>query len=299
MINNVKNWLIPHSGNKQHPHAIRPLGLLILGLLILLAQVTYNLTTSGQYRVLGYASDVYSGDLIEATNREREKHNLQPLYENPKLSKAAELKARHMIENDYWAHIAPDGTKPWDFFEEADYKYIFAGENLAKGFNTSKGVMAGWMNSEGHRANILNSQFLEIGIASIDGVLGGEETTLVVAHYARSANQTEGLEIHEGGSIIINENGVAILKDPETAPTAKELGIQSPFIFIQSMGWGQLFAVTSLSAITPVYLLTHIKMIKRRIHKSKPRLFQRKFLEFSLLLLLVGSLLLSFNPVVG
>ena len=67
--------------------------------------------------------------------------------------------------------------------DRAGYPYITAGENLAKNFATDDGVITGWMNSPGHRANILKADFTDIGIATVNCTLQGTQTTLVVAHY--------------------------------------------------------------------------------------------------------------------
>jgi uncharacterized protein YkwD len=65
----------------------------------------------------------------------RSQAGVSPLAYNPYLAQAAQAKARHMLEYDYWAHIAPDGTDPWKFFTDAGYKYRYAGENLARDFS--------------------------------------------------------------------------------------------------------------------------------------------------------------------
>lgn len=134
-------------------------------------------------QVLGYATSISVTDLYNLTNQERTDNGLPVLTLNGKLNSAAKAKANHMIANDYWAHVAPDGTTPWSFIVNAGYSYSTAGENLAKNFNTSGGVIAGWMGSATHRANILSSAYKDVGFAAVNGVLQGEETTLVVAMY--------------------------------------------------------------------------------------------------------------------
>jgi hypothetical protein len=90
-----------------------------------------------------------------------------------------------MFEDDYWAHVAPDGTQPWDFILGAGYDYVYAGENLAKNFNGSKEVVEAWYASESHRENLLNPNYEEIGFAVVDGILDGYETTLVVQTFGK------------------------------------------------------------------------------------------------------------------
>src|SRR5258708_28336998 len=85
-----------------------------------------------------------------------------------------------MFANQFWAHVAPDGTSPWQFFKNAGYQYYSAGENLARDFSNTSDMMAAWMASPTHRANIVNGRFREIGVAVVDGRLLGSDTTLVV-----------------------------------------------------------------------------------------------------------------------
>lgn len=133
--------------------------------------------------VLSYATNVNAGDLAAGTNAARAQNGLAGLAVSPKLSTSAQLKANDMIAKDYWAHVAPDGTQPWYWFTQAGYDYTNAGENLAYGFSTSDAVITGWMNSAGHRANILGSyQDMGFGIANGENYQGAQNT-VVVAHY--------------------------------------------------------------------------------------------------------------------
>jgi hypothetical protein len=107
------------------------------------------------------------------------------------LSDAARRKASDMLEKNYWAHFAPDGsTSPWGFIRQAGYNYQFAGENLAKGFTDSSSVVTAWMNSETHRANILSEKYKEIGFAIVPGTLQGEETVLIVQMFGTALGQS-------------------------------------------------------------------------------------------------------------
>ncbi len=130
--------------------------------------------------VLGYASNINTSDLMKYTNQRRSDAGLPALRLNGALSLAASKKAEHMFAKGYWAHIAPDGTEPWDFIIGSGYDYIYAGENLAKNFSNSKDVVQAWYNSSSHRQNLLNKNYTEVGFASVNGVLNGYETTLVV-----------------------------------------------------------------------------------------------------------------------
>ncbi|MDB5181341.1 MAG: hypothetical protein JWP13_104 [Candidatus Saccharibacteria bacterium] len=180
----IKRWFVPHRANNYHPHLLRPLGLVIVVATLLVINIMQNVMAANAWHVLGVATNVNDSDIIALSNQERINNGLPVLGYNPQLAAAAEAKARDMFAKDYWAHNAPDGTPPWAFITAAGYAYVTAGENLAKDFDTSTAVVAGWMNSAGHRANILNSAFKETGVAAINGTLQGSATTLVVAMYA-------------------------------------------------------------------------------------------------------------------
>lgn len=135
--------------------------------------------------ILGFATDINTAALLEKTNFQRQQNGLSALSYNNVLSNAAYQKAQDMFTDDYWAHVAPDGKTPWDFIIQNGYKYSYAGENLAKDFNKSGGVVSAWMNSPSHRANILNPNYTEVGFAVVNGNLSGEETTLVVQMFGQ------------------------------------------------------------------------------------------------------------------
>lgn len=172
--------LIPHEGNNHHPWAIRHQGLAIFVLGIFVSQIITNVAVGKEALTLGFATNIEKEQLISLTNVQRTSQGVGTLVENPALSQAALLKAQDMFAKNYWAHVGPDGTTPWHFFNIVGYKYQYAGENLAKGFDTSSGVVNGWMNSVSHRDNLLNGNYREIGMAVLNGQLGGESTTLVV-----------------------------------------------------------------------------------------------------------------------
>lgn len=134
---------------------------------------------------MGTTSQITAEKIIEDTNIERQKAGLSPLVANAALSQAAGEKATNMFAENYWAHYSPSGKDPWGFIKSAGYKFTYAGENLARNFADSEGVVVAWMNSPTHRENILNSNYQEIGIAVEDGILQGQQTTLVVQMFGK------------------------------------------------------------------------------------------------------------------
>jgi hypothetical protein len=179
----LRHLLLPNKKNNFHPFALRPAGLAIFLALLVVSQLSYNVFSARQMQVLGYAIDVNVSDINTISNRQRVNAGLPALRLDAQLTSAAQAKANDMFAKDYWAHNAPDGKTPWMFIQEAGYNYVTAGENLAMDFNTSNGVVSGWMGSPEHKANILNTTYQDVGYAVVNGALQGEETTLVVAEY--------------------------------------------------------------------------------------------------------------------
>src|SRR5579871_4004117 len=178
-----RHWFIPHKSNKHHPRILHRSSLVLIALLLVGVQLLYNFSVTGRPMVLGYATDINISELLADTNQQREANGLPALQLSSQLDQGALNKANNMFALDYWAHYAPDGTPPWAFFNAVGYQYSYAGENLAKDFDTSAGVMDGWMNSPEHRANVLSPHYTQVGFAVENGTLLGEQTTLVVAFY--------------------------------------------------------------------------------------------------------------------
>ncbi len=179
----IKKLLVASKQNNFHPHALRPFALTLVVAVLVLVNLTYNVTSAHRYQVLGYATSISADQIVYLTNQQRANNGLSALTTNYQLTQAAQAKAQDMFAKDYWSHYAPDGTSPWYFISSSGYDYTTAGENLAKDFNTSDGVVTGWMNSPAHRDNILSTAFQDIGIAAVNGTQQGVQTTIVVAMY--------------------------------------------------------------------------------------------------------------------
>ncbi len=147
--------------------------------------------------VLGYASDITANDLLKYTNSRRESADVPGLKLNSELNDAAKNKAQDMFKDQYWAHVSPSGKEPWDFILAQNYDYIYAGENLAKNFNTSRDVVEAWMKSPSHRENLLSPNYSEVGFAVVNGVLDGYETTLVVQMFGKLRNSGQVASVYE------------------------------------------------------------------------------------------------------
>ncbi|WP_099157624.1 CAP domain-containing protein [Virgibacillus ndiopensis] len=109
----------------------------------------------------------FEQQVVELTNNEREKQGLEPLQIDVELSKVAREKSRDMQAKGYFAHNSPTYGSPFDMMKQFGIDYRTAGENIAKGQRTPEEVVNAWMNSEGHRANILNPEFTHIGVGYV------------------------------------------------------------------------------------------------------------------------------------
>jgi len=110
-------------------------------------------------------SSQFAQQVLDLVNQERQKAGLSPLSMHSGLNKVAMAKAQDMYNNNYFDHQSPTYGSPFDMMKSFGITYSTAGENIAKGQTSPAEVMNQWMNSPGHRANILNSSYTQIGIA--------------------------------------------------------------------------------------------------------------------------------------
>ncbi|CAH2464904.1 CAP domain-containing protein [Bacillus sp. S4] len=106
--------------------------------------------------------------VVELTNAERTKQGLPALQIDTELSKVARAKSEDMQKNNYFDHNSPTYGSPFDMMKKFGISYTSAGENIAQGQRTPEEVVQAWMNSTGHRANILNSGFTHIGVGYVE-----------------------------------------------------------------------------------------------------------------------------------
>lgn len=140
-----------------------------------------------KHGTLAFATEMSPGNLLASSNTERGNNGVGALQLNTLLSSAAQAKANDMVARNYWSHTTPDGQEPWVFINNAGYQYQKAGENLAYGFLTSSDTVTGWMNSATHRANMLDSDYTDVGFGYANGnnFNNSGEETIVVAMYGK------------------------------------------------------------------------------------------------------------------
>lgn len=109
----------------------------------------------------------YEKEVVRLVNAERAKYSLPPLTENWELSRVARYKSQDMKDKSYFSHTSPTYGSPFNMMKSFGLSYRTAGENIAKGQRTPQEVVKAWMNSSGHRANILNSSYTKIGVGYV------------------------------------------------------------------------------------------------------------------------------------
>ena len=109
----------------------------------------------------------YENEVIRLVNEQRAQHGLAALSANWELSRVARYKSQDMVDNRYFSHTSPTYGSPFQMMKAFGISYRTAGENIAYGQRTPQAVVTAWMNSSGHRANILNASYKQIGVGYV------------------------------------------------------------------------------------------------------------------------------------
>jgi len=205
-----RHLFIPHESNKHRARVLHHDSMFVIIAFLFAGLIVIQGAQREYPAVLGDATSINTQDLLKDTNLQREANGLPPLALNSELTKAAQMKAKDMFAKDYWAHVSPDGTTPWVWIRDAGYSYLYAGENLARGFNTSDDVVTAWMNSPEHRANMLSPNYTDIGFAVESGTLTGTQTTLVVQEFGSPYNSN---------GTVVSSSSVSITPAPQPSGT--------------------------------------------------------------------------------
>ena len=109
----------------------------------------------------------FESEVIRLVNEQRVQNGLKPLTANWELSRVARYKSQDMVDNRYFSHTSPTYATPFQMMRSFGLNFRTAGENIAYGQRTPQAVVNGWMNSSGHRANILNASYTQIGVGYV------------------------------------------------------------------------------------------------------------------------------------
>lgn len=235
IVDGIAHLFTPQANNNYRAKLLHHdlLTVYLVFAIILTAAVAHLQNTQGS--IMGFATDISPQKLFELTNRERENNGLAALKYNDELAQAAKKKAENMFENNYWAHYGPNGETPWDFILDSGYEYEFAGENLAKNFLFSDGVVSAWMDSPTHKDNILRKEYTEVGFAVVNGVLEGEDTTLVVQMFGTPLyKQGSGIKENQKTDSAVVKDNIGLIdnnSDTNNYPAVEPSKNQTPNFF--------------------------------------------------------------------
>lgn len=222
----LSHYLLPGYSNDHKAKALHTSSFLSLALFLVTVQLIIQTLPLTGIKILGYAANISTDRVISLVNEKRAQAGLSGLVYDPTLTSAAQAKARHMIDNDYWSHIAPDGTEPWFFFTSAGYKYKYAGENLARDFSNPESAVDAWMASTSHRDNILSSKYTETGVAVIEGDLSGVDTTIIVQLFGTKLDQTPQVPVAKAQTEVTPTPAITKIPTPTESSAIFEEEIQ-------------------------------------------------------------------------
>lgn len=186
-LKDLVSSFIPEQGNDYKPYFFRIKAVAGIAFVIIILGLGAFSVQKFMVSNNSYLAAVISSVIIDLTNGDRTSNGVGALAINSALDRAAQLKANDMATKGYFAHTSPEGVSPWHWFQEAGYQFSYAGENLAVRFSDSIDVERAWMNSPTHRANLLNGEFTEIGVAVAQGTFEGQPAVFVVQEFGRPA----------------------------------------------------------------------------------------------------------------
>jgi len=185
----LHDHIIPHARNGYQPHILHHRAMGLFALLLFTMKISVLIASGFSVAGPAYSSAITPEKVLELTNLSRQDYGVAPLTHNSLLAVAAQNKANDMLTKSYFAHTSPQGISPWYWIQQTGYSYITAGENLAINFREAEDVGVAWMNSPGHKANIVNKYFEDIGIGIAQGVFEGHDTIFVVQMFGATSEQ--------------------------------------------------------------------------------------------------------------
>jgi hypothetical protein len=298
-IDYLLHLILPRKSNNFKAKLLHTSYLLFLTLLVVGIQFAINVSASNKIAILGYSANISPDEVIRLTNEKRAQNGLTELKYDPVLAKAAMAKGTHMLNYDYWAHVAPDGTEPWYFFNQAGYEYKYAGENLARDFSNPKDAVEAWMASPSHRENMLSDKYSDIGVAVVEGDMNGADTTIIVQLFGTRMGQTapsipvvsaqEKNKITKPETVLPQKTEPTqpeLMNEPPTyeASQVNKNFIASPF---DATKWISLILISILMI---VFLLDAVVVWHKRIYRKSGRVLAHvSFFGMIIVILLIAK----------
>lgn len=244
-------------------------------MLLAIVLVTHGIWSSSASGVLGAQANLAPTSLLAATNTDRQDNHQAALNLNSQLDRAAQAKANNMVSQNYWAHVSPTGQTAWQLIIASGYSFESAGENLAYGLNSSSAVLSAWMSSPEHRANILDSNYRDVGfgVAESANYIGQGPKIIVVAEYGQPGSGVLGARTYVNQPPIQNVSKWQLL-----------IG--------NSTNWSEITLAAILGAAVTLLLVRHGLYLKKALVKSESLIEHRPLLDVSLVVLGVVAVLL-------
>ena len=261
LLQTLFHLFTPQSSNNYKAKTLHVSSLSVFMVIIMLSQILLSFFARAIPGVLGINSSISSEELINLTNQKRQENGLPALTLNQSLVEAASQKAADMIAKNYWAHTSPDGTSPWSFFENVGYRYLYAGENLARDFMDSPSVVNAWMNSPTHRDNLLSSRYRELGIAVIHDTFQGQETTLVVEMFGTQVANI--VPVVKQGQI--SQSAEAVLAEINEVNVMPEKPSFAPLAFISTFQLTKAVSIGLTLVLLSAIIVDSIIITKKKI----------------------------------
>ncbi len=209
----LKIHFIPQEENNHKPLFLKSNFLLFLIVGLVLVKLLFTSFTI----ILPYTNffaEVSKSSLLSLINQKRAEAGLNSLSEDPKLNQAAYMKAKDMLEKDYFAHTSPDGKGLAYWLAQVNYSYKYAGENLGADFLSSVELLNAWLASPSHRANVMSPNYQKTGIAILSGDFKGQEMIVIVEMF--------------GGFGPVNTASASTLPKTKPSPTPSKTISSSP-----------------------------------------------------------------------
>mgnify|MGYP000396418200 CR=1 FL=1 len=281
IVNFLSHIILPRYTNNFKAKLLHNSSLLFLSIILLAVHLLTRALSTPQLSILGYAANISPHKIVDLTNRERLKAGVNEVSYSEVLSHAASMKARDMIEKDYWAHVSPDGTEPWDFFHSVGYVYRYAGENLARDFSDEKSTVEAWLASPSHRENMLSGRYSEIGVAVVEGDLNGKDTTLIVQFFGTPSGAAPVIPVaaaESAGRGIASENSPILAQTPE---------INVPAVPASGFDVMKVLTLMIIGALVWVLVIDVIVISKRGITRVGGRTFAHLSFMMTILVILI------------
>jgi len=298
----IGHIFVPRTSNNHKAKIIQSSGLLLLLTLYLSFQFAIQLFSNPNVGVLGYAANISPTEVVRLTNEKRLEAGVGSLQYSDVLSEAAHQKGEDMLEHDYWAHVSPSGVEPWSFFVNVGYKYRYAGENLARDFTNPQAAVDAWMASATHKENLLSPKYQDIGVAVVEGDLGGADATIIVQLFGTKADSVASTISVASAQTLNNEQTPSPSPEPVVEKPAVEsdsslvpTSVPSPSEVESPFNVARVMSLITVIVLMVVFIADIIIIKRKNVVRPSSRIFAHiSFLGMIIAILLIvkaGSIL--------